>query len=96
MPVFVDPSAVEVSILDVNPLTPIWSILKRKNNLFILLPTGACSCSRTYCHRQASIALLFAFQYSIYFTVSITFSQDPYNFNPLQIGLVLLSFGMGT
>jgi MFS family permease len=43
MPVFVDPSIVEVSILDLNPLAPIWSIIKRKNNIFILLPTGGCS-----------------------------------------------------
>jgi len=43
MPVLVDPSTVEVSILDVNPLTPIWSIIRRKNNFFILLPTGSCS-----------------------------------------------------
>lgn len=43
MPVFVDPSTVEVSILDVNPLSPIWNIVRRKNNLFILLPTGECS-----------------------------------------------------
>ena len=50
MPVFVDPSAVEVSILDVNPLTPIWSIFKRKNNLFILLPTGEFFSSRTHWH----------------------------------------------
>jgi len=43
MPVFVDPSTVKISILDVNPLTPIWNILRRKNNLLILLATGECS-----------------------------------------------------
>jgi MFS family permease len=43
MPVFVDPSTVKISILDVNPLSPIWNILRRKNNLFILVATGECS-----------------------------------------------------
>lgn len=43
MPVIVDPSTVKISILDVNPLIPIWCILRRKNNLYILLPTGECS-----------------------------------------------------
>lgn len=43
-PVVLDPSTVDVTLLDVNPLKPIWSILKRKNNLFILLPSCECSC----------------------------------------------------
>lgn len=42
MPVFVDPSTVKISILDVNPLSPIWNIFRRKNNIFVLLPTGEC------------------------------------------------------
>jgi MFS family permease len=79
MPVFVDPSSVEVSLLDLNPLTPIWHIIKRKNNLLILFAT----------------AMLFAFQYSVYYTASLTFSSPPYNFGPLQVGLILLSFGLG-
>ena len=48
-PVLVDPSTVEVSILDVNPLTPIWNISRRKNNLLILLAT--CECSPPRIHR---------------------------------------------
>ena len=43
-PVVVDPSTVKVTLLDLNPLKPIWSILKRKNNLSILFPS--CECSR--------------------------------------------------
>ena len=38
-PVVVDPSTIEVTLLDLNPLKPIWSIIKRKNNLFILFPS---------------------------------------------------------
>ena len=43
-PVVLDPLTVKVTLLDLNPLKPIWSILKRKNNLFILLPSCECSC----------------------------------------------------
>ena len=42
-PVVADPSTVVVTLLDVNPLKPIWSILKRKNNLCILFPSCKCS-----------------------------------------------------
>lgn len=38
-PVVLDPLTVKVTLLDLNPLKPIWSILKRKNNFFVLLPS---------------------------------------------------------
>ena len=47
-PIVVDPSTVGVTLLDLNPLKPIWSILKRKNNLFILIPS--CECARLSIH----------------------------------------------
>ena len=43
-PEVLDPLTVKVTLLDLNPLKPIWSILKRKNNLFVLLPSCECSC----------------------------------------------------
>lgn len=39
--------------------------------------------------------LLFASQYSLSFSASKTFAEAPYNFGALDIGLVLLSFGVG-
>ncbi|CAG7852154.1 SubName: Full=Uncharacterized protein {ECO:0000313/EMBL:CCA72097.1} [Serendipita indica DSM 11827] len=75
----VDPSTIRVTLVDLNPFKPIWNILRRKNNLAILLPS----------------ALLFAFQYSICFTAARTFAAAPYHYDPLKIGLILLSFGFG-
>ncbi|KAG8840099.1 hypothetical protein FRB91_006547 [Serendipita sp. 411] len=74
-----DESTVKVTLIDLNPLTPIWSVLRRKNNLTILIPS----------------AILFAVQYSVCFTTARTFAASPYNYDPLKIGLVLLSFGLG-
>ncbi|CAG8628397.1 1310_t:CDS:2, partial [Acaulospora colombiana] len=74
-----DPATVKVTLIDLNPFKPIWSVLTRKNNLCILFPS----------------ALLFAFQYSVCFTAARTFAAAPYNYDPLHIGLVLLSFGLG-
>ncbi|KAG8810312.1 hypothetical protein FRC17_002981 [Serendipita sp. 399] len=70
---------VKVTLVDLNPFKPIWSVMKRRNNLCILIPS----------------AILFAVQYSVCFTTARTFAIPPYNYNPLRIGLVLLSFGLG-
>ncbi|KIM29950.1 hypothetical protein M408DRAFT_67165 [Serendipita vermifera MAFF 305830] len=75
----VDPATIKVTLVDLNPFKPIWYVLKRKNNLMILFPS----------------AILFALQYSVCFTAARTFGTAPYNYSPLQIGLVLLAFGGG-
>jgi hypothetical protein len=46
--VVMDPSTVKVTLLDLNPLKPIWNILERKNNLSILFPS--CEWSRPQIH----------------------------------------------
>jgi hypothetical protein len=33
---------IKLSIIDVNPITPIWHILKEKTNLCILFASGGC------------------------------------------------------
>lgn len=70
---------VKLRLADVNPLHPILSILRRKNNLTILIPS----------------ALIFAFSYSISYTCVRTLAAAPYNYSAMNIGLVLLSFGVG-
>jgi MFS family permease len=108
----VDPSSVKVTLVDLNPFKPIWSVLKRKNNLAILIPSGKKYLSRSglpcysvsvtdtflfsYVWSTLCTALLFALQYSVCYTAARTFAASPYNYNPLKIGLVLLSFGVGT
>ncbi|QRV92413.1 major facilitator superfamily transporter [Ceratobasidium sp. AG-Ba] len=70
---------IKLSIMDVNPIRPIWYILKQKTNICILFASG----------------ILFAFQYGICFTAALTFARAPYHFNSIKVGLVLLSFGLG-
>ncbi|PVF97146.1 MFS general substrate transporter [Serendipita vermifera] len=69
----------KVTLTDLNPFKPIWNILRRKNNLAIIFTS----------------ALLFALQYSICFTAARTLAALPYQYDPLHVGLVLLSFGLG-
>ncbi|KZO96072.1 MFS general substrate transporter [Calocera viscosa TUFC12733] len=70
---------ISLSLRDVNPITPAWRVLQRINNLTILTGSG----------------ILFAFAYSTTYTAAVTFAKAPYNYGSLDVGLVLLSFGVG-
>jgi hypothetical protein len=70
---------IKPSFRDVNPLPTMVSIFHSPTNAFVLCSSG----------------LLFAAQYTTTYTASITFSRAPYSYNPLIIGIVLLSFGVG-
>ncbi|CAE6434345.1 unnamed protein product [Rhizoctonia solani] len=70
---------IKLSVTDINPISPIWHILKERTNLCILFAS----------------ALLFAYQYAVAFTAALTFAAAPYNYSSIKVGLVLLSFGLG-
>ncbi|KAF8483111.1 MFS general substrate transporter [Gautieria morchelliformis] len=70
---------IRLSLRDINPIRPVGSVLKRYNNIAILLPSG----------------LLFGLTYCITYTAVFTFAEAPYFYNSFKIGLVLLSFGIG-
>jgi len=70
---------IKLSLKDVNPVVPVIMVLRRYNNLAILLSSG----------------IFFAFGYSVTYTCSRILDED-YGYNPLQIGLVLLSYGCGS
>ncbi|WVQ81733.1 hypothetical protein IAT38_003858 [Cryptococcus sp. DSM 104549] len=74
-----DQETVKLSFRDLNPLPPMVGILKRPTNLIILMAS----------------ALMFSAQYTIVYTASITLGDAPYNYNSLNIGLVVLAFGVG-
>lgn len=67
------------SFVDLNPFPSMISVFHSPTNATVLLASG----------------LLFAVQYTTTYTASVTFARAPYNYNPLIIGVVLLSFGMG-
>ncbi|KAG8888344.1 hypothetical protein FRB98_007918 [Tulasnella sp. 332] len=70
----------KLSIADVNPLGPAWQIMRQRSNVTILFASG----------------LLFGFSYGICYTCAITFAAAPYSYDPLRVGAVLLSFGIGS
>ncbi|KAG7562297.1 hypothetical protein FFLO_02285 [Filobasidium floriforme] len=70
---------VKLRLADVNPAPAMWHILKRPNNFLAVTCSG----------------LIFAAQYTITFTAAVTFAAPPYDYTPLKIGLLLLSFGGG-
>ncbi|EPT00310.1 hypothetical protein FOMPIDRAFT_1123038 [Fomitopsis schrenkii] len=76
-----DPSTrteVKLSLKDVNPIRPMIAVLRCPNNVVIIIAS----------------ALLFAFEYSILYTASLTLA-NVYEYDALKIGLTLLSFGFG-
>ncbi|TFK81569.1 vacuolar DHA amino acid exporter [Polyporus arcularius HHB13444] len=70
---------IKLSLADVNPAKPIIHVLRRMNNLVILVTSG----------------LIFGFTYCVSYTCSRTLANT-YGYNALQIGLVLLAFGVGS
>ncbi|KAJ7452190.1 vacuolar DHA amino acid exporter [Mycena galericulata] len=70
---------IKLTMRDVNPIPPLWFVLRRINNLVILFASG----------------LMFAFNFVVVYTASRTLSSA-YGYNALKVGLVLLSFGLGT
>ncbi|KAJ7075653.1 vacuolar DHA amino acid exporter [Mycena belliarum] len=70
---------IKLTLRDVNPYRPLREVLRRTNNLVILVASG----------------FMFAFNFVIVYSASRTLGSA-YGFNALRIGLVLLSFGMGS
>ncbi|KAK4057455.1 hypothetical protein OIO90_001524 [Microbotryomycetes sp. JL221] len=70
---------IKIHLRDVNPLAATGQVLRCKENFIAIAFSG----------------LLFASQYCITYTAARSFASEPYNFDSLRVGLVLLSFGMG-
>ncbi|WVQ99518.1 hypothetical protein IAU59_006654 [Kwoniella sp. CBS 9459] len=70
---------IKLSLRDLNPIPTMVSVLKKPTNALILTASG----------------LLYAAQYTVVYTASITLGAAPYNYDSLKIGLVLLAFGVG-
>lgn len=85
---------VKLSLTDLNPVTPIFHILRRWNNFFILVPSGEYFSQHCSTSTHIISGLLFAFTYCICYTCSLTMSSK-YGSDALKIGLVLLAFGIG-
>ncbi|WOO80705.1 Quinidine resistance protein 3 [Vanrija pseudolonga] len=74
-----DPEDIKPELRDINPIPMVISTFASPTNFVILVSSG----------------VLFAAQYTSTYTAAVTFSRAPYNYNPLIIGVVCLSFGVG-
>lgn len=110
-----DEDEAKLTLADVNPAKPIMYILRRMNNLTILIASGmfVCAALQYVCisWRARSVGplysdlnltlldpqrlgLIFGLSYCIAYTCSRTLANQ-YGYNALDVGLVLLSFGVG-
>jgi len=95
-PVVLDPLTVNVTLLDVNPLKPIWSTLKRKNNLSILFPSCECSCpqpSPPGLTRIHSTTVRFPVQYMFHYVSYVLSCSVQFRSSSSRSRLTLLWFG---
>ncbi|GAA93814.1 uncharacterized protein L969DRAFT_70268 [Mixia osmundae IAM 14324] len=70
---------IRLGLRDVNPLSAVGEVMRRPSNAIALIFSG----------------LLFGAQYSLSYTAAKSFSAAPYSLSAIQIGLVLLAFGVG-
>ncbi|CCL99471.1 uncharacterized protein FIBRA_01489 [Fibroporia radiculosa] len=73
---------IKLSLMDINPVRPIVQVLRRQNNIMILVASGKFG------------RLLFAFNFSITYTAARTLA-DQYHYDALKVGLALLAYGVG-
>ncbi|KAJ7688806.1 major facilitator superfamily domain-containing protein [Mycena rosella] len=71
---------IKLTMRDVNPFKPLRQVLRRTNNLVILLPP---------------VRLMFAFNFVVVYSASRTL-ESAYGYNALKVGLVLLSQPRGS
>ena len=87
---------ITLSLKDVNPFSPLVLVLKRRNNVVTLFSSGMQKSLRVIRPKPTylRLGLLFAFSFNITYTSSRTLGNH-YNYDPLKIGFVLLSYGIG-
>jgi len=71
---------IRIGLRQMHMFRPMFLVLRRVNNLCILVASGLIYGGITYC---------------LSYTVVRTFGAPPYNYGSLTLGLVLLSFGVG-
>ncbi len=87
--------AVTLSLRDVNPVHPLWLVLRRRNNLLMLFSSG----KRPFCgpriyHTTLPTGILFSYCFIVVYTTSRTLGTA-YGYDALTIGFILVSFGLG-
>ena len=90
----------DLSLADVNPLKPMGQVLRRKNNVMVLIASGNpffLSSSIIFGVNGLTTCVL-GFQFSFLFLIAYASSRTlgtAYGYNPIKIGFVTLSLGVG-
>ena len=88
----------DLSLADVNPLKPLGQVLRRKNNVMVLIASGNFFFSFFSFRREWTQSFVLGFQFGflilIAYASSRTLSTD-YGYSPIKIGFVTLSLGVG-
>jgi hypothetical protein len=86
----------DLSLIDVNLLKPLGQVLRRKNNVIILIASG--NSFVPIVHVNALTTLCVGFQFSFMYLIAYASSRTlgtAYGYSPMNIGFVILSFGVG-
>lgn len=87
---------IRLSLRDVNPIRPMITALRRPTNIPMIIANGAyvLLLNRIPLLIDVFSGIIFGFGYSIAYTSARTLGNQ-YGYGALQIGLVLLAFGIG-
>lgn len=70
---------VKVHLRDVNPLSAVGTVFRQPNLALAVFSSG----------------VIFGAQYAIAYTAALTFAAPPYSYTSLEVGAIILSFGLG-
>lgn len=96
LPVEAELKEIRLSLRDVNPIRPMITALRRPTNIPMIIANGAyvLLLNRIPLLIDVFSGIIFGFGYSIAYTSARTLGNQ-YGYGALQIGLVLLAFGIG-
>lgn len=86
----------DLSLTDVNPLKPLGQVLRRKNNVMVLIASG--NFFFLYFRREWTPNFVLGFQFAFLFLIAYASSRTlgtAYGYSPIKIGFVTLSLGVG-
>jgi Major Facilitator Superfamily len=87
----------DLSLADVNPLKPLGQVLRRKNNVIVLIASGNFFFPPVF-HMNALTTSCIGLQYSFFNLMAYACSRTlgmAYGYSPMKIGFVILSLGVG-
>ena len=88
----------DLTLADVNPLKPLGQVVRRENNVLVLIASGNYFYPADFLYMNALTTLCIAYQYSFLNLMAYASSRTlgtAYGYSPMNIGFVILSLGVG-